>query len=258
MASSPISICPPTVSSAPDLTSRLLHRQRLLVLGGIALLAILCWSYLWTGAGMGAMPGMADLAPPPFATVVLMWWLMMGAMMLPAAAPAVLLYAQARRQRAPSGASLPAPSTFLAGYALAWLAFSLVAALVQRLAAGADMRVQDPALAAILLVAAGAYQLSPLKGACLSHCRSPAQFFSRHWRAGPFGALRLGILHGAYCVGCCWLLMALLFAGGVMNLALVALLTAAVSAEKLLPNGPLVARLSGIALIVGGTGLALL
>jgi predicted metal-binding membrane protein len=246
------------VSSTADPASRLLRHERPLVVGGILLLAALCWSYLWTGAGMGATDDMAAMGRPPFAAVVAMWWLMMGAMMLPAAAPAVLLYAQVRRHHAPSGVGLPASWTFLSGYAVAWLGFSVAAALVQRLVAGPSMRLHDQVLASLVLLAAGVYQLSPLKSACLSHCRSPAQFFSRHWRAGPYGALRLGVLHGAYCVGCCWLLMALLFVGGVMNLALVALLTAVVSAEKLLPNGSLVARCSGVALIAGGVGWALL
>jgi predicted metal-binding membrane protein len=246
------------VSSEPDLTSRLLRHERALVAGAALLLALLCWAWLWTGAGMEPMGGMAGMAGPSFAAVVLMWWLMMGAMMLPAATPALLLYAQVRRGRPADGADLPAPWTFLSGYALAWLAFSVTAAAVQLLVAGPDMRIRSAIMVSVVLIAAGAYQLSPLKGACLSHCRSPAQFFSRHWRAGPYGALRLGVLHGAYCVGCCWLLMALLFVGGVMNLALVALLTAVVSAEKLLPNGSLVARCSGVALIAGGVGWALL
>ena len=97
-----------------------------------------------------------------------------------------------------------------------------------------------------------------MKRACLSHCRSPAQYFSRHWRAGPLGALRLGVGHGVYCVGCCWMLMALLFVGGVMNLALVALLTALVAAEKLLPNGRAVARISGVTLLAAGIALSFL
>jgi predicted metal-binding membrane protein len=235
----------------------LLRRERALVAGGVLLLAGLCWAYLWDGAGMDRMPGMAAMPQPTFAAVVLMWWLMMGAMMLPAATPAVLLYAQVRRGRPAESEDLPAPWTFLAGYALIWLAFSIAAAAVQLLIAGPAMRVHSAAMVSAVLVAVGAYQLSPLKRACLSHCRSPAQFFSRHWRPGPNGALRLGVLHGAYCVGCCWLLMVLLFAGGVMNLALVALLTAVVSAEKLLPNGPMVARVSGVALIAGGAGLAI-
>jgi predicted metal-binding membrane protein len=246
------------VSSTPDLTSRVLRRERALIAGGILLLAILCWVYLWSGGGMEPMDGMAGMAAPPFAAIVLMWWLMMGAMMLPAAAPAVLLYTQVRRHHGAAGSALPAPWTFLAGYLTAWLAFSVAAALVQRLVASPEMRIHDQALIAIVLLAVGAYQLSPLKGACLSHCRSPGHFFSRYWRPGTFGALRLGLMHGAYCVGCCWLLMALLFAGGVMNLALVALLTVAVSAEKLLPNGRAVARISGMALIAGGLALSAL
>lgn len=244
------------MSSTPDLTSRLLRHQRGLVAAGILLLAMLCWAWLSTGAGMTSMDGMA-MATPSFAMIVLMWWLMMGAMMLPSAAPAVLLYAQVRRGPSTNAAALPAPWTFLAGYAVTWLAFSIAAALVQQLVAGPDMRIHQPVLVSAVLVAAGAYQLSPVKGACLRHCRSPAQFFTRHWRPGSSGAFRLGVLHGGYCVGCCWLLMALLFVGGVMNLALVALLTAVVAAEKLLPNGPLVARVTGAALIAGGLSVAL-
>ena len=245
------------MSSAPDLTSRLLRHERLLVAGGILLLAVLCWSFLWAGGGMKAMDGMT-MPPPSFAAVVLMWWLMMGAMMLPAAAPAVMLYAQVRRHHSGDRAALPAPWTFLAGYLAVWLAFSVAAAVVQRVVAGTDMRIHDQAFIGILLACTGGYQLSPLKNACLSHCRSPAQYFARHWRPGPFGAVRLGILHGAYCVGCCWLLMALLFVGGAMNLALVALLTALDATEKLLPNGALVARVSGVVLIAGGAAVALL
>jgi predicted metal-binding membrane protein len=107
-----------------------------------------------------------------------------------------------------------------------------------------------------LLIAAGLYQLSPIKDACLSRCRSPAEFISRHYRAGIGGAARLGLLHGAFCVGCCWLLMALLFVGGVMNLLWVAGLTLLVAVEKLLPGGKWIARIAGLAMI--GWGVALL
>ncbi|HET9811531.1 MAG TPA: DUF2182 domain-containing protein [Sphingomicrobium sp.] len=239
------------MSSAPDLTSRLLRHERALIGSAIFLMALLCWAYLAAGAGLGAM-GSTHMGSPPFAATVLMWWLMMGAMMLPSAVPAVLLYAQVRQSNARTGAALPAPWTFLAGYAAVWLLFSTGAALVQSGFAGPGMRIASPKLAGALLLAAGLYQLSPFKGACLAHCRSPAEFFTRHWRPGAAGAFRLGILHGAYCVGCCWMLMALLFIGGVMNLALVALLTAVVAAEKLLPGGRRIARLGGIALICGG------
>ncbi len=103
-----------------------------------------------------------------------------------------------------------------------------------------------------MLIAAGAYQLSPLKSACLRQCRSPAQFLSRHWRPGAIGALRLGALHGAYCVGCCWLLMTLLFVGGIMNFAWIAALTLIVGVEKLLPGGEWLGRIAGVALIAWG------
>ena len=110
-------------------------------------------------------------------------------------------------------------------------------------------------VSAAILVAAGLYQLSPLKQACLAHCRNPARFLSRHHRPGRSGALRLGVVHGAYCVGCCWLLMALLFVGGVMNLAWIALLTLLVAAEKLLPGGKWIARIAGLALVAWGVVL---
>ncbi|MEO6359963.1 MAG: DUF2182 domain-containing protein [Sphingomicrobium sp.] len=239
-------------SAPPDLTSSLLRHERAWVAGGVLLLSLLCWFYLLSGTGLEPMSGMAGMPPPSLPSTVLMWWLMMGAMMLPSAAPAVMLYAQVRRRQIAGGSNIPASWTFLGGYMLVWLAFSIAAAVVQLWLAGPDMRIGGARLAAAILIAVGVYQWSPVKSACLRHCRSPAQFFARHWRAGPVGAVRLGLLHGTYCVGCCWLLMALLFAGGVMNLALIALLTVAVSAEKLLPNGALIARISGTALIASG------
>jgi predicted metal-binding membrane protein len=242
-------------SSTPDLTSRLLRHERLLIGGGLVLLAGLSWWFLLAGGGIGRMDGMA--MSPPLAAVVLMWWLMMAAMMLPAAAPSVLLYAQVRHREQTRGSSLAAPWTFLAGYLFVWLLFSLAAAALQGALTGPAMRLDDKRAQAALLIAAGVYQLSPLKGACLRQCQSPAQFFARHWRRGPAGALRLGLLHGAYCVGCCWLLMAILFVGGVMNLALVAGLTLLVSAEKLLPGGRSVTYVSAAALIAWGTILLL-
>ena len=114
------------------------------------------------------------------------------------------------------------------------------------------MRLQSASLASAFLIAAGAYQLSPLKAACLRQCRSPAAFLSRHWRPGSGGAVRLGLLHGVYCLGCCWLLMALLFVGGVMNLLWVVTLTAIVAIEKLVPRGDWFGRAAGVAIIGWG------
>jgi predicted metal-binding membrane protein len=172
-------------------------------------------------------------------------------MMLPSAAPAILLYARVREQRKASGA-IARSWVFLAGYLGVWLVFSIAAASVQRLLTGPSMALGNRAAEGALLIAAGVYQLSPLKSACLRQCRSPAAFLSRHWRPGWDGAVRLGVLHGAYCVGCCWMLMALLLVGGVMNLLWVVALTVIVAVEKLVPHGPFLGRAAGAALVAWG------
>src|SRR5256885_14888505 len=190
----------------PDLTSRLLRHERLIVGVSIALLIALSWAFLMRGAGLpDAMTGMS----PPLPALALMWWLMMVALMLPPAAPAILLYARVRDQRG-AGGPVVQPWIFLAGYLAVWLLFSIVAAATQRLIAPA-MLLLDRRVASAVLIAAGLYQLSSLKRSCLKQCRSPAEFLSRNWRPGATGAMRLGIRHGTYCIGCCWTLMALLF-----------------------------------------------
>ena len=205
---------------------------------------------------------MAGMAMPAsgWALSAAMWAAMMVAMMLPGAAPAILLYATVHRHSL--GAGRPPTAAFLGGYLACWAAFAAGAAALQialesaALASPMTLALVNRHAAGALLVAAGLYQLSPLKDACLGKCRSPAQFLSRHFQPGAKGAARLGLLHGAYCVGCCWLLMALLFVGGVMNLAWIALLTLLVAAEKLLPGGVWIARVSGIAM--AGWGAILL
>jgi predicted metal-binding membrane protein len=239
------------VSSAPDLTSRVLRYERALIATAIALAALLAWFYLAAGAGVAPHQQMAGMAPTPLPALVAMWWVMMAAMMLPSAAPTILLYARVRQQRGGDSA-IPDSAVFLAGYLLVWLAFSVAAALAQQRLTGAAMRISDASAQAALLFAAGAYQLSPLKTACLRECRSPAAFLARHWRPGVSGAVRLGVLHGAWCLGCCWALMALLFVGGVMNIAWVLLVAGLVAVEKLLPRGPWVARASGAAMLIWG------
>ena len=235
----------------PDLTRRILRHERLLVAGGIALLVALSWWFLIRGAGMPRHMDMMAMAPPPLSALVLMWWLMMVAMMLPSAAPAILLYARVRGIRG-SDSAVAQTWVFLAGYLGIWLLFSIVAAVAQSMLTGPAMALEDVRLASAVLIAAGLYQLSPLKGACLRQCRSPAQFISRHWRPGNSGAVRLGLLHGAYCVGCCWMLMALLFVGGVMNFLWIAALTLIVGVEKLVPGGEWIGRAAGVALIAWG------
>jgi predicted metal-binding membrane protein len=244
-----------------------LRRHRAITLAALAGLCLLAWAWLLLGAGVAApgaaMEGMA-MAPPAwspghFALTFAMWWTMMAAMMLPAAAPMVLLYARAAAR---PGSPAPASGAFIAGYLLVWAAFSLLAAALQLwldravLLAPQSMALTGHRLTGVLLIAAGLYQLSPAKGSCLRHCRNPTQFLSRHYRPGASGALRMGLIHGAWCLGCCWALMLLLFAGGVMNLAWIAALTLLVAAEKLLPAGRWISRLAGAACL--GYGAVLL
>ena len=234
------------MSSAPDLIRRILRHERALVAASVLALAALGWWYIVTaGAAM-------NMRPPSIGVLVLMWWLMMAAMMLPSSTPAFLLYANVRNAR--NGDGTIAPSwLFIGAYLGVWLLFSIAAALLQRLAAGSSMAVQSQAAQGALLVAAGLYQLSPLKSACIRQCRSPAQFLSRYWQPGWHGAIVLGLRHGVYCLGCCWMLMALLFVGGIMNLLWIAGLTALVAAEKLLPWPRIVVPATSAALILWGS-----
>jgi predicted metal-binding membrane protein len=225
------------------------------------------------GMDMSGMPGMAGMAMDgkssasiawgvsTWALVIAMWWTMMIAMMSPSAAPTILLYARVHRHSAAQGqiqaASAPT-GAFTAGYLVIWLGFSAIAATLQWLlqqggvVSATMMGSQSRYFSGAVLIAAGAYQFSPLKNLCLSHCRAPTDFLSRHWRPGAIGAFRLGALHGAYCVGCCWTLMALLFVGGVMNLVWIAALALLVLAEKVAPTGPWIGRGIGLLFIAWG------
>jgi predicted metal-binding membrane protein len=210
-----------------------------------------------------SMEAMAIMDPGAFALMFLMWFVMMAGMMLPSAAPTVLLYASMVRKNAERGTVLPAAWIFVSGYVLVWAVFSLAATVLHALLehAGLVTPMMTPAsrwLTGGLLVVAGIYQFTPLKDLCLTQCRNPVQFLMARWRPGPAGALRMGLAHGAYCVGCCWALMLLLFAVGVMNLIWVAMIAAFVFVEKLLPAGRITARFAGAALIaVGVTVMAL-
>jgi len=243
---------------------RLAKRGRAVTLISLAILTLLAWAWLLRGAGMGTvgmpMGGMAMAWDAErFGIVAAMWWVMMIAMMLPSAAPVILLFARVHRH---SG-DTPPTAPFLAGYLAVWLVFALFAtglhSLLEQsgLVSAASMALPAGWLSAGFLIAAGLYQLTALKDACLSACRSPSDFLTRHYRPGRWGAWRMGLIHGAFCVGCCWMLMVLLFVGGVMNLAWIAALTLLVAAEKLLPGGPWIARISGAGLILWGAAILL-
>ncbi len=258
----------------------LLRHDRTIIASALALLTALAWLALLQGAGTGMSPAAMTTwqFPPPRLTpapgvwdagywliMLMMWWVMMVAMMIPSAAPMILLYARVARHGEPRGpveGSLARTSVFAGGYLCCWLAFSMLAVGLQfgleraGLIDGMMMWSTTRSLTAALLIAAGLYQLSPLKTACLSHCRSPAAFLARHHRPGARGAFRLGLLHGAYCVGCCWVLMLLLFAAGVMNLVWIAGLAVLILIEKLAPFGAALRRPLGALLLLAGAAIA--
>jgi predicted metal-binding membrane protein len=211
-----------------------------------------------------AMAAMAPMAWTPGHAVLMffMWWIMMMAMMLPSAAPMILLFAMINRKQREKGAPYVPTGIFAAGYLLVWGGFSLVAVAAQwgleRIGLLSSMMVSTSVLlGAGLLIAAGAYQLSPLKHACLRHCRSPLFFIRHHWRPGNIGALRMGLDHGAFCTGCCWFLMTLLFYGGIMNLYWIVGLAVFVLLEKTIPAGHWLGRITGALLIAWGGALVL-
>src|SRR6516164_3938422 len=238
-----------------------LRRDRLVVAGALGVIAALAWGYvLWlavdmdmggmdmTGfrmipAGMGFVArANAPWRPIEFAFVFAMWAVMMVGMMAPSAAPMILMYARLGRQGKSAGKPLAATSWFATGYVLAWTCFALVATFVQwgfERAALLDSRMGSVSnlFGGMVLIAAGVYQWTPLKDVCLAQCQTPFQFLMRHggFRGDVPGCVLLGLRHGAYCVGCCWVLMALLFVGGVMNVLWIALLALLVLLEKLTP-----------------------
>ncbi|WP_316165011.1 MULTISPECIES: DUF2182 domain-containing protein [unclassified Bradyrhizobium] len=255
-----------------------LRRDRWIVGGAIAIMVALSWAYvLWlandmnmggmdmTGfrmipAGIGIMlPAGEPWRAIEFAYVFLMWAVMMVGMMAPSAAPMILMYARVGRQGRAQGQPFAATGWFAAGYLLAWSGFSLVATGLQwgveRTALlDSRMAIDNHLLGAIVLIAAGIYQWTPLKSACLAQCQSPLLFLMRHggFRGDLQGCVLLGLRHGGYCVGCCWALMALLFVGGVMSVMWIAILTLLVLFEKLTPVGRWVARAAGIACSAAG------
>ena len=237
-------------------------RDRIAVLAAIGGVTALAWIYLIVMAqSMGsdpmAMLGLRSWDVANFGMMFAMWAIMMVGMMLPSASPTTLIYAAVARKASREGTPVAPTAAFVTGYLAMWTLFSLAATLAQWAlewtALLSPMMVStSPVLGAGLLVAAGVYQLTPFKDACLEHCRSPAHFIAEHWRPGTAGAFRMGIEHGAYCLGCCWILMCLLFFGGVMNLLWIAAITAFVLLEKVLPFGAGGGRLAGIGMILAG------
>jgi predicted metal-binding membrane protein len=252
----------------PSTLERILRRDRQIVVGGLVFVSLASWLYILTGAAtdMGEMASVADgttgamrfaWTPAHLGLMLAMWWVMMVAMMLPSAAPMVLLFATVNRKSRQQDRPYVATGFFAAGYLVAWGGFSLIAVLLQwgleRLSLlSPTLHVVSLDLGAALLIGAGIYQLTPLKHACLRHCRSPIDFIARYWRQGTGGAFRMGLRHGLFCLGCCWMLMVLLFYAGTMNLLWIAGLALYVMLEKLAPAGHHLGQYTGGLLILWG------
>jgi predicted metal-binding membrane protein len=259
----------------------LLRRDRALIATVLLTLVALSWAYVvWlahdmvmggmdmTGYRMipaGArlmMPASSPWSPIEFGFVFAMWAVMMVGMMIPSAAPMILLYARVARQATIERKPFAPTSWFTGGYLLTWIGFALAATLMQwavdRLGwLSPNMATTSEIFGGLVLIAVGLYQWTPIKYACLRHCQSPMQFIVRHggFRPNATGSLLLGVHHGVYCLGCCWMLMALLFVGGVMNVLWIAMLTIFVLLEKVIPAGRIVARISGTGFLAGGVWL---
>ena len=239
------------------LGERVPGRDRLLVLSGLVSISALSWCYTWYLAwdmqhSQNALCGASQLL------MFAMWVIMMVAMMVPSAAPMILLFAAVNRKRREQERPFVPTGIFLLGYLVVWSVFSAVATIVQwhlhqRALLTPMMVSASPLLSGATLMAAGLFQFTPLKHTCLKHCRSPLGFLLTDWRDGARGAFLMGLRHGSYCLGCCWLLMALLFVAGVMNLVWLAVLTIFVLLEKVAPVGMHLSRVTG--LLLTGWGL---
>lgn len=248
--------------------------RRFLLLVGFG--SVIAASWAWLGLmfrDMSAMPGMSGgmtgmakfdpFAPSYIGGLIVMWVVMQVAMMLPSALPMILGFARMKASER-RGARIALPvGLFAGGYLAAWTAFGIAAAMLQAGLTGTEvlssmsMKVSGSGLAGGILVLAGVYQWMPLKRACLRRCRTPVGFLMTEWREGPLGPLVMGLRHGLFCIGCCWAIMCLLFAAGVMNPIWIVGIAAWVLVEKVAPHGEAMTRLAGVGLIVGGFAMML-
>lgn len=251
-----------------SLTERVLRKGTAILFVSLIGLTIISWLYIYLLAaemaagdmhlmGMGTMDVIVNKIPwnlNTFLLMILMWWVMMVGMMIPSATPMILLFARVQRKNLPHEDPVLRIILFTSSYLFLWLLFSIVATwaqwfLSERALLSPMMKSTSSLLGAIIFAVAGLYQLTPFKQACLKHCQSPLQFLSAYWRNGNMGAVQMGIFHGAYCVGCCWCLMMLLFVGGIMNLLWIAAIAIFVLLEKILPHVGLYTRISGLGML---------
>lgn len=268
-------MAPPPQPSLQGPAARLATRGDAVVLAAVACVVVLSGLYTVAGIGTGMsaieMTRMAGPVGAPMqmaaapewtaayaALIFVMWWFMMIAMMTPSAAPVLLLYTAIKTTGPQAGQAPLLGLLFLGGYLLAWAAFSAIATVLQwwlettGLSDGSMMSLSSRTLGGVLLLAAGAYQFTPCKHACLSNCRMPVDFLTAHHRTGLAGAALMGAHHGFFCLGCCWALMLLLFAGGIMNLYWITGLALYVLLEKHLARPQLLTACSGVLLMLAG------
>lgn len=235
-------------------------RPQILLWLVVLLLAAIGWAITVIQAReIGNMTDMREMArgPSPALLIPPVWVSMMVAMMFPSVVPVVSLFSTVGRNQRSAGGSAVPTWVFLAGYLAVWSLFGVGAYLLSLAVPAVGMtapglRTYSPLVGGVVLVLAGLYQWSPLKGVCLRHCRSLLGFLLHSWRDGYVGAFFMGFTHGTYCVGCCWGLMVVLFAVGLMNLGWMVLLAAVIFAEKIFRHGPLIGRLAGLGLVLFG------
>lgn len=246
-----------------DSSARMLQRERYVILGLLLVLSALAWALLFWQSTLMNNPAMGLTMGMSAMVFIAIWIVMMVAMMFPTAAPMILMftkiYAGKRQQERPFVPTW----VFVSAYLLVWSVCGIIvyplALGIEKLAAQSLWLMENAArLGGVVLLLAGLYQLSPLKHLCLSKCRTPLQFILSSWHDGYGGAFRMGLEHGAYCLGCCWLLFVILFPLGIMNIAVMALVTALIYAEKSLPFGRQIGQFAGAGLIVYGILVILL
>ncbi len=254
----------------PPTVVPLLLRQRVLLGMVLFVMVGLAWAYLtWMAfdmmvSGGGQIAHHATMQGMTSSKVIHLWWLfimwavMSVAMMLPTALPLMMLFGQFWRGRHPSIEPVKPTLLLVLGYLTAWIGFGLVAALIQWGLEHLEMvtpvmgEMRSPILGGVVLIGAGLFQLTPLKTACLSKCRTPMMFLNTRWREGRSGSFLMGLDHGIFCLGCCWALMLLMFVAGVMNLFWMAALAILMLAEKIVPRGDMLVQVTGYGLIAGG------
>ena len=246
------------------------RRERWIVISGLTVVVLFAWVYLFylsswmsqSAMNMGVGMKVALSASMPWSRnelllTFLMWVVMMAGMMIPSAMPTVMIFHQLRSRRHPGKTAIQYTGVFVAGYLAAWTAYSFFATLVQgwlhnKALLGMNATATSPLLGGLVLITAGAYQFTKWKDTCLRYCRSPLGYLMTEWRDGLDGAFRMGVRYGAYCLVCCWMLMALLFIVGVMNLLWAVVITIYVLVEKVASNGQWISRAAGAGMLLWG------